>query len=176
MSKFKKIAFSFLAISGLLVLFFSNANCKVYKFNDVSIPSDIKTVYVRFIDNQAPIKNPLLSPELTNKLRTKIVSQTRLTQVTNEGADYYISGYISQYDVSTSAISNQQVATNRLTVGVNITLTDNKTPGEQPKNFSISRSFDFSASLTLTQAEQKLNDEIIRNLTDEIFNRIFSDW
>ncbi|HJS53853.1 MAG TPA: LPS assembly lipoprotein LptE [Chitinophagaceae bacterium] len=176
MSQFKKIVFYFLAFPGLSVLFFSNINCKVYKFNDVTIPSNIKTVYVRFIDNQAPIKNPLLSPELTNKLRTKIVNQTRLTQVTSENADYYITGKIYQYDVTTSGISNQQVATNRLTVGVEITLNDNKTPGTEPKIHSVSRSFDFSASLTLTQAEQRLNDEIIRNLTDEIFNRIFSDW
>ena len=94
----------------------------------------------------------------------------------NDNADYDISGFVSQYDVTTSGISNQQVATNRLTVAVNITLLNRKTPGAEPENYSVSRSFDFSATLTLPQAEQKLNDEIIRNLTDEIFNKIFSNW
>ena len=152
------------------------AGCKLYKFNQVTIPPEIKTVHVQYIDNKARYTNPQLSPQLTDKLRQKIVSQTKLTQVNNENADYDISGYVSQYDVTTSAISGQQAATNRLTVGVSITLVDRKTPDAQPKNFSVSRSFDFSATLTLQQAEQKLQDEMIRNLVDEIFNHIFSGW
>ena len=160
----------------LLVLFvvslFTGCN---YKFNQTTIPPEIKTVRVQYIENNARIKSPTLSPQLTDKLRQKIVSQTKLTQVNNENADYDISGYISQYDVTTSGISNQQVSTNRLTVAVSLTLTDRKT-GKEPRNISASRSFDFSASLTLSQAERQLNDEIIRNLTDEIFNQLFSNW
>ena len=151
--------------------------CLGYKFNQVNIPAEIKTVRVQFIENKARYINPQLSPQLTDRLRQKIVSQTKLTQVNNENADYDISGYISQYDVSTSGISNQQVATNRLTVSVNLTLIDLKSsPAKEPKNITASRSFDFSASLTLTQAEQSLQSDIIRNLTDEVFNKIFSDW
>lgn len=158
-----------------LVCFFTG--CGVYRFNQVSIPPEIKTVRVQYIMNQARYQgNTQLSPQLTDRLRQKIVSQTKLTQVNNDNADYDISGFVSQYDVSTSGISSQQVATNRLTVAVSITLTDRKTANAEPKNFTISRSFDFSANLTLPQAEQKLNDEMIRNLVDEIFNRIFSDW
>ena len=157
-----------------LVLLFSS--CGIYRFNQVSIPPDIKTVKVLPIENKARYINTQLSPQLTDRLRQKIVSQTSLTQVNNDNADYEISAYVSHYDVTTSGISAQQVATNRLTVGVSITLLDRKTPNAEPKNFSISRSFDFSANLTLPQAEQKLNDEMIRNLVDEIFNRIFSDW
>ncbi len=150
--------------------------CKVsYKFNEVSIPPEIKTVRVSYIDNQARYKNTQLSPQLTDKLRQKIVNQTKLTSITGE-ADYDISGYISQYDVSTSGISDQKVATNRLTVGVTITVKNNKDLTKEPQNFSISRNFDFSATLTLQQAEQRLNDEMIRSLTDDIFNRIFSNW
>ena len=162
----------------LLILFVVSllTACDVYKFNQTTIPPEIKTVRVQYIENKARYNNPQLSPQLTDKLRQKIVSQTKLTQVNNDNADYDISGYISQYDVSTSGISNQQVSTNRLTVAVSLVLLDRKTPGAQPRNISASRSFDFSASLTLTQAERQLNDEIIRNLTDEIFNKLFSDW
>jgi len=161
----------------LLVLFVMSllAGCGIYKFTGASIPPDIKTIRVQYIENNARYKNPQLSPQLTDKLRQKIVSQTKLTQINGDNADYDVSGFISQYDVSTSGISNQQVSTNRLTVAVNLILLDRKT-GAEPRNISASRSFDFSASLTLTQAEQKLNDEIIRNLTDEIFNKLFSEW
>ena len=162
----------------LLVLFVVSlfSGCKVYSFNGANIPTEIKTVRVQYIENKARYNNAQLSPGLTDKLRQKIVSQTKLTQVNNDNADYDISGYISQYDVSTSGISNQQVSINRLTVAVSLVLLNRKTPGAQPKNISASRSFDFSASLTLQQAERQLNDEIIRNLTDEIFNKLFSDW
>jgi len=160
----------------LLVLFVISllAGCN-YKFNQTTIPPEIKTVRVQFIENNARYRNPQLSPQLTDKLRQKIVSQTKLTQVNGENADYDISGSITQYDVSTSGISNQQVATNRLTVAVSLILNDRKT-GKEPRNISASRNFDFSASLTLQQAERQLNDEIIRNLTDEIFNQLFSNW
>lgn len=175
MIKLKKILLSWLSVIGVSILLFSNTNC-FYKFNQASIPPDIKTVRVQFIENKARYQNPQLSPQLTDKLRQKITSQTRLTQVNNDNADYDISGYISQYDVSTSGISSQQVATNRLTVAVSIILLNRKAVNPEPKNYSVSRSFDFSATLTLSQAEAKLTDEIIRNLTDEIFNKIFSDW
>jgi len=163
----------------LLILFVVSllAGCKVgYSFNGASIPPEIKTVRVQFIRNDARYQDPQLSQQLTDKLRQKIVSQTKLTQVNNDDADYDISGAITQYDVSTSGISNQQVATNRLTVAVSLVLRNRKTPGEEPRNISASRSFDFSASLTLTQAARQLNDDIVRNLTDEIFNKLFSDW
>lgn len=162
----------------LLVVFVISllSGCKVYNFNGASIPPEIKTIRVQFIDNKARYNNPQLSPQLTDKLRQKIVSQTKLTQVNNDNADYDVSGYISQYDVTTSGISDQKVSTNRLTVAVNLTLVNRKTPGVEPKNISASRSFDFSASLTLPQAERQLNDDIIRNLADEIFNQLFSNW
>ena len=162
----------------LLVVFVISllSGCKVYNFNGASIPPEIKTIRVQYIENKARYNNAQLSPQLTDKLRQKIVSQTKLTQVNNDNADYDVSGYISQYDVTTSGISDQKVSTNRLTVAVSLTLVNRKTPGVEPKNISASRSFDFSASLTLPQAEKQLNDEIIRNLADEIFNQLFSNW
>src|SRR5262245_16434796 len=159
------------AISLFILCFFilTCSACKVaYKFNDVSIPQDIKTVRVNYIDNKARYQNQVLSPQLTDKLRQKIVNQTKLISITGE-ADYDITGYISQYDVTKSGISDQKVATNRLTVGVTITVKNNKDQTKEPQNFSISRNFDFSATLTLQQAEQRLNDEMIRSLTDDIF-------
>lgn len=168
--------FFFLVLSALFIGGFVNSGCKVtYKFQDVTIPPTIKTVRVQQItENRGGYVNPQLTPQLTDKLRQKIVNQTRLTQVNNENAHYDISGAISEYTVSTSAISGQQSATNRLTVGVRITLRDQL--NNTSKDFNISRSFEFSATLTLPQAEAALRDEMIRNLVDEIFNSIFSQW
>ena len=145
-----------------------------YSLKDVSIPSEVKTVKVFFIENKARYINPQLSPKLTDKLRQKIVNQTRLSQTNNE-ADYEVSGYISDYSVSTSGISQQQVASNNLNITVHIIFRNRL---DEKKNFEadITRNFPFSSSKSLTQAEGELNEQIINNLTEEIFNRIFSNW
>ncbi|TAF49632.1 MAG: hypothetical protein EAZ62_09070, partial [Sphingobacteriia bacterium] len=78
-----------------------------------------------------------------------ITSQTRLTRTNNDDAHYQISGTITNYDPTlTVGVSGNQSSTNRLNVTVHIVL----------------------------RKEGRLQDEIIRNLTDEIFNRIFSNW
>jgi len=51
-----------------------------------------------------------------------------------------------------------------------------KTLENKTDEFDVSRSADFSANLSLQQAEGQLLDEMVRNLTDEIFNHIFSNW
>lgn len=151
------------------------SSCGIYKFNDAVIPTNIKTVKIGFIENKARYVNPQLSPKLTDKLLVKITSQTKLTRTNSDEADYIISGAITNYDPSqTVGVSAQQASTNRLTVSVHITL--RKTLENKIEEFDVSRSFDFSANLTLQQAEGQLLDEVIRNLTDEIFNRIFNNW
>ena len=152
----------------------ASSGCRVYKFRDYALPDTIKTVKINFFDNKARYVNPQLSPRLTDRLRQKIVSQTRLSQTNNDNADWEISGYISDYSLSTSAISGQREAGNRLTITVHVTRTGMKS--EETQNYDISRNFEFSASQSLQQAEAALADEIIRSLADDIFNRLFSDW
>ncbi len=155
----------------LLGLLFIQGTCR-YSMKDVSIEPDARTVKVNYIENRARYVNPLLSPRLTDKLRQKIVNQTRLSQ-TNGEADYEISGVVTDYSVSTSGISNQQVAQNNLNVTVSIAFRNRVDP---KRNFesSITRNFPFASSKSLPQAEAELNEQIINNLTDEIFNKIFT--
>jgi hypothetical protein len=149
-------------------------SCKIYSFNNATIPPEVKTIKIGFIENKARYVNPQISPRLTDRLQQKINNQTRLTRTTSDDAHYQVNGYISQYDVTTSGISSQQAATNRLTVGVHIIFRD--TLKDSTQQFDVSRNFDFSANLSLQQAEGSLSEEILRNLTDEIFNRLFSNW
>ena len=145
-----------------------------FSMKDVSIPADIKTVRVAYIENKARYINPQLSPKLSDKLRQKIVNQTRLSQLNSE-ADYEISGYVSDYSVSTSGISDRQAASNNLNVTVHLIFKNRK---DEKKNFEadLTRNFPFSATKSLSQAESELTDQVITSLTDEIFNRIFSNW
>lgn len=144
-----------------------------YSFRDVSIPPEVKTIRIQYIENRAPYINPQLAPQYNDRLRQRIANQTKLTVVQSDNAHYDVSGTITNYSPSTAGISGQQAVTNRLTVSIKITLRDqnNKT-----KNFDVSRNFDFSANLTLQQAEAQLTETIIRSMVDETFNRIFSNW
>jgi hypothetical protein len=124
------------------------ATCR-YSMKDVSIPPEVKTVKVNYFTNTARYINPQ--------------------------AHYDISGEITDYSVSTSGISNQESSSNNLNVTVHIVF---RSRLDETKNFEadVTRNFPFSASLSITQAEIQLNEQIVKNLTDEIFNRIFSNW
>lgn len=159
---------------GLIALGSSISSCGIYSFRDVSIPDTVKTIKVNFIENKAAYVNPQLAQRLTDRLRQKIVSQTRLTQTNNDNADWVISATITGYTFSTSGISQQREATNRLTITIHVTIEKQKS--NQTKEQDVSRNFEFSASQSIQQAETNLADEILRSMTDDIFNQLFSDW
>jgi hypothetical protein len=158
----------------LMALATFNSSCGVYSFADVSIPDSIKTIRVNVLQNRAPYVNPQLHPTLTDRVKQKIVNQTRLTPTNNQDAHYDISGYISDYSVSTTGVQGNRGVTNRLTVAVHITLNNQLSNTKQ--EFDISRSFEFDANVSLQSAEQRLLEEMVRNLSDDIFNRVFSNW
>jgi len=170
-SYFRYYAMPILLFFGLALL----SACKIYSFKDVSIDySKIKTIKIGFIENKASYVNPQLSPQLTDKLQLKIASQTKLIRTNSDDANLVVSGYISDYSVSTAAISSQQATANRLTVAAHITVknnVDNKTD-----EFDVSRNYDFSSNISLQQAEGQLLSTIVSNITDDIFNHIFSNW
>ena len=173
MPAIKKIYF--LLISAILIAIFNvNSGCGIYGFADVSIPDTVKTIRINFIDNRAPYVNPQLSPGLTERLKQKIINQTRLSQTNSDNAHYDVAGYVSDYSVSTTGVTNKTEVTNRLTVSVHITFL--RSPNLPAEEFDVSRNFEFSASQTLQTAQSQLLDEMVRSLTDDIFNRLFSNW
>ena len=173
--KLYKTQFIFFMISFVMLGFLNSATCK-YSFKDTSpIPVEVKTFRVNYLENRAQYINTQLSPQLTEKLKQKIINTTRLRQTNDDDAHYDISGYVSQYYTSTISIAGSNSNGNRLLVGFHLVFKNNL---DDKKNFEadISRSFDFDANLSLSQAESGLNNEIISNLADEIFNKIFSNW
>jgi Lipopolysaccharide-assembly len=153
---------------------FNYASCR-YTFKDVSVPTEVKTFRVQQLTNKALYINPQLSPQLTEKLRQKIINTTRLRQVSEDDAHYDITGYISQYNTSTVNITNGESGTNRLTVGFHLIFKNTLDP---KKDFEadVSRNEDFAATKSLSEAESELTDRLVRNMSDEIFNKIFSNW
>jgi hypothetical protein len=166
-----KIGHAFIFIGMVISL----SACGIYSFRDAVIPENIKTVKIGFIENKARYVNPQLAPLLTDKLLQKIIGQTKLTRTNSDDAHYQIFATITNYDPSqTVGVSGQSAASNRLTVTVHVVL--KKTLENKELEFDVSRNFDFSANLTLNQAEGQLMEDIVRNITDDIFNQIFSNW
>jgi len=162
----------------LVIVLFINA-CGVYSFKDVSIPPEVKSIHIGFIENRARYVDPQLSPQLTDKLKQKISSQTKLTQIQTEDADYDVSAYVSAYDITTAGVSNQAASINRLTVSVHLALKNRLNEqklGTPDFETDISRNFDFPATQSFTDAQVSLLPQIVQQLTDDMFNRLFSNW
>ncbi|HTG54987.1 MAG TPA: LPS assembly lipoprotein LptE, partial [Niabella sp.] len=167
----------FLSIIAVFFLAFTQSSCKVrYGFQDAkSIPDSLQYVKINPMTNSASYVNPRLAPELTDRLIQKVMRQTKLQLTRGEDAQWVIDSKITSYSFSTSGVSNQQVNSNRLNVGVNIIIRDNKTQKIIGK-YDVSTPFDYAGTLSLQQAEQGLLDQMLRDIPDALFNRIFSNW
>ncbi|WP_448099554.1 LPS assembly lipoprotein LptE [Polluticoccus soli] len=160
----------------------SAASCGVYSFRNTSIPSNVKTVHVNLFGNKARYINATLAPNLTDAVVQLINNQTKLTLTEDNNADYVLNGEVTGYDVSTSGIgaagssgSQSAASMNRLTVTFHLLWIDNTKEGKK-KDFNVSQNFDFSSNLSLSEAENSLKSDILKNVSEAIFNNVFANW
>src|SRR6185437_8457990 len=114
--------------------------------------------------------------DIDRQIRSRILSQTGLSPVNTDNADYDISGAITGYDVTVTGVQNTQVATkNRLTIAVQITF-KNRLNDKASFNQTFTRFSDFAATQTLQNVESSLIDDIGNQLSDDIFNKAFVNW
>lgn len=159
-----------LILSGCLL----SASCGVYSFTGANV--DGKTINFHPLENTARNIEPSLSATLSNKIRSRVLSQTGLAPVNTENADYDISGVITAYDVTVSGTQNSQTASlNQLTITVAVDFKNKKNP-KASYSQSFSRFSNFPASQTLQSVQAKLIDEIGTQLADDIFNKAFVNW
>ncbi|MFV0365980.1 MAG: LPS assembly lipoprotein LptE [Mangrovibacterium sp.] len=158
----------------MLVLPFSA--CKMsYSFTGAALDPSIKTFSVYYMQNRALLVNPNLSQQLTDGLLDKITQQTSL-QMMKDNGDLEFEGVISDYKVTPVNISQgDQAAQNRLTVTVQIKYTNNK---DHDADFekSFSAYVDYDANKLLSDVEDTITEEIIEQLTDDIFNSSIANW
>ena len=176
----KEQASSFLQTLRLLVpcalclFIFSYASCH-YSFKDVSIPLEAKTFRVNYLENKARYINPQLSPQLTEAVKLKIISNTRLHQTNDDSAHFDISGYVSEYSISTTGVSGNTASTNRLTVTFHYVVKNNLDQSKSSEG-DVTYTKDFTASLSLDDVGNTYTADMVSYLTDQIFNKIFSNW
>ena len=166
----------FFGIIASCILFSLLSSC--YTLLNSSIPPALKTINVQFFDNNAALVVGTLSTQFTEALKERIRTQSRLGVVRGE-ADATMSGSIVDYGISPASVqaTANNVApiadVNKLTISVKVKFTydaDKKLSFEQV--FTQSKNFRGD----IGSQEQGLINDINKMLTEDIFNKAFSNW
>ncbi len=140
-----------------------------------SIPEDLKSFSVQYFVNRAPLINPTLSQTFTEALKDRISNESRLILVNNVG-DCDFSGEITGYDTRAMAIqANAVSAETRLTMTVKVRYKNYKNPKSNWEQ-SFSAYEDFPSEKNINDIESELVRLITDKITENIFNKSFSDW
>lgn len=151
-------------------------SCKIsITLSGASIPENLNTFSVQYINNRAPLINPDLAQTLTEGLRDRIQNESRLALVVENG-DIDFSGNITGYSTQPMAMKADAVsAETRLTVTVKIRCRNSKDPKKDWEQ-SFSAYQDYESDTNLNDIEAELVEQIVEELTQNIFNKAFADW
>lgn len=167
----------FLFFTVVFVLFVvSMPGCKInYGFTGANLSAAVKTYTVYYFPNRARLINPTLSQNFTEELRDKLRRQTSLNELSENG-DIEFEGQITGYEVRPMSIQKDDLAAqNRLTITIKLKFTNSKSPEDNfDKNFSAYEDFDSNSSIS--DVEDDLTTEIIKKLTEDIFNATIANW
>jgi hypothetical protein len=110
-----------------------------------------------------------------NQLKDQFANHTKLIQVKRNG-DLKIDGEITKYDQRNKSVSSEGYsAQTELTMTVNVRFTNNVNRAEDfEKQFSASATYETTQSLNAVQDE--LVTEMVKDITDQIFNATVANW
>lgn len=146
-----------------------------YSFTGASIPAEAKTLSLKPFPNYATTVNPQLSQKLYDAMHNLYESQTQLN-VTNNDGDLQVSGEITSYSTQASSLSSDDnVATNRLTVTIKVKFVNLITPSDDFEQ-SFTRYKDYDATRDFSAVEGALVEEIVTELSEDVFNKTVVNW
>lgn len=169
----KKIKRITLLVS-LLVLVNS---CSIsYKFNGASINYDkVKTISIADFPIKAAYVYAPLATKFNEKLKDVYVQQTRLRLIPRN-ADLAIEGEITGYNQYNQAVKADGYSSEvKLTITVNVRYVNNTNHEEDfEQQFTAFRTYDSKQMLTAVQDE--LIDQMVKDITDQVFNATVANW
>ena len=151
-------------------------SCSIsYKFTGTSINYDlIKTIQLDNVANRAPYGWAPMEAMFNNKLQDLYANQTRL-KIVKRGGDLHIAGEITSYDQYNKSISADGFSSQvQLKMTVNIRFTNSKTNESWERQFSATTQYNSTQQLSAVQ--EQLVTEMVKDLTDQIFNATVADW
>ncbi|ERJ58423.1 LptE family protein [Sphingobacterium paucimobilis] len=166
-------------IGAILLVLLVVQSCRVkYGFTGGSIPKDMKTYSVLYFENIAPMVYTTLSQNFTEGLKERIRTQSSLSQVNADG-DAVFEGMITNYTITPASVAAgglERAENSRLTITVKVKYTNRlDQTGESNFEESFSQFKEFPGS-DVTSYEAQLNQEIIKALTEDIYNKAFANW
>ena len=151
--------------------------CSVsYKFNGASIDySKTKTIQIAEFPNRSSYVWGPMAPMFNNQLKDIFANHTRLTQVKRNG-DLRIDGEILQYSQRNKSVSSEGYsAQTELSITVNVRFTNTKNHQEDfERQFTASATYE--TTLPLSAVQERLVREMVKDLTDQIFNATVANW
>lgn len=164
-------------LGACLMLALALLSCSIsYKFNGASIDySKTKTIQIAdFPIRSSYVWGPMASI-FNNQLKDKFANNTRLSQVRRNG-DLKIEGEITQYNQRNKAVSSEGYsAQTELSMTVNVRFTNNTNHKEDfERTFTASSTYENTQSLTSVQEE--LVTQMVKEITDQIFNATVANW
>ena len=166
----KKTLF-YLLLAGML-----SACSLSYKFNGASIDYSLtKTIVITDFPNQAPLVYPPLEQRFNEELKDLFTRNTRL-QFVKQNADLEMEGEIVGYELTPLAVQEDSFASEtRLTLTVRMRYRNNKQEG-QDREETVSAYRNFPADRMLTDVQDQLISELVKEIVDQIFNVTMSNW
>ena len=151
--------------------------CSVsYKFNGASINyNETKTIQIAdFPIRSSYVWGPMASI-FNNQLKDTYANHTRLIQVKRNG-DLKVEGEITQYSQRNKSVNSAGVsAQTELSMTVNVRFTNNKNHKEDfERQFTATQSYESTRSLNSVQEE--LVTQMVKDITDQIFNATVANW
>ena len=116
-----------------------------------------------------------MGPMFNNQLKDQFASHTKLVQVRRNG-DLKIEGEITQYQQRNKSVSAEGYsAQTELSITVNVRFTNNVNHNEDfERQFTASQSYETTQSLNAVQDE--LVKQMCNDLCDQIFNATVANW
>ena len=151
--------------------------CKVsYKFNGASIDyNKVHTIQIAdFPIRSAYVWGPM-APKIYNALKDVYANHTKLQQV-KRGGDLKVEGEITNYQQRNKSVTSEgHSAQTELSITVNVRFTNTSNHKEDfERQFTATSSYETTKSLQSVQ--QQLVEEMIKDLTDQIFNATVANW
>ncbi len=164
-------------LTALLFVVLVAAGCKIrYAFNGASIDyQKTKTIQIdNFPIRSAYVWAPMQSI-FQNRLTDVYAQQTKLQQVKKNG-DLVLSGEITGFDQYNKAISSDGYSSQvQLKMTVNVRFTNNAKHDEDfERQFSATTEYD--ASQQLVNVQEELVTQMVKDITDQIFNATVANW
>ena len=163
---------------GLMLVFFF-ATCLMsscYTFNGASIDyTKTKTIQIADFPIRSTYVWGPMAAIFNNQLKDQYANHTKLIQVKKNG-DLKVEGEITRYEQRNKSVSAEGYsAQTELTMTVNVRFTNNAKHEEDfERQFTASTTYDTTQSLNSVQEE--LVTQMVKDITDQIFNATVANW